>query len=140
MPEDFLDGLRPEDWASRYTFGDLRSHRPATTVAVDDGVICGFSTTAPSSDVPECAELQALYVDPEHWNRGVGRELIGEACSRMAALGFTEAFLWVLSGNARAERFYRISGWEPDGSSRLDEVRGITVVELRYCRRLQPDS
>jgi hypothetical protein len=42
-----------------------------------------------------------------------------------------------MAGNARAERFYRIDGWEPDGESKTDSVWGITVDEIRYQRRLE---
>jgi hypothetical protein len=50
--------------------------------------------------------------------------------------GFSEAVLWVLVGNERAERFYRIDGWGPDGQRRLQCVHGITVDEIRYFRSL----
>jgi hypothetical protein len=45
--------------------------------------------------------------------------------------------LWVIARNERAERFYQCDGWVPDGSRRLDEVWGVTVDEIRYCRSLR---
>jgi hypothetical protein len=51
-------------------------------------------------------------------------------------LGFTEALLWVLIGNDRAERFYRADGWLPDGQRRDDDVWGARVSEIGYRRRL----
>jgi hypothetical protein len=51
-------------------------------------------------------------------------------------LGFRNAFLWVLVGNVRAERFYRIDQWVSDDVRRTDSVWGITVNELRYQRGL----
>jgi hypothetical protein len=45
------------------------------------------------------------------------------ARARIAGLGFTEAVLWVLDGNSRAEAFYRADGWTRDGAER-DEVLG----------------
>ena len=47
-----------------------------------------------------------------------------------------DAVLWVLIGNERAKRFYRLDGWIPDGQRRDEEVHGITVDELRYRRPL----
>jgi hypothetical protein len=58
------------------------------------------------------------------------------ARARLFELGFRKAFLWVLAGNVRAERFYRIDEWTPDGLRRTDTVWGVTVDELRYQRGL----
>lgn len=138
LPDGYLDALEPADRADRYTFGDLRPSGPVTTVAVDEHVICGFATAGPCRDsgTSDAGELLAIYVDPGWWNRGVGRMLIGDARNRLATDGFAEAVLWVLVGNHRAEHFYRLDGWRPDGQRRTDEVHGITVDELRYRRPL----
>jgi GNAT superfamily N-acetyltransferase len=77
LPDEYLDGLRAEDRANRYTFDLVRR---------SDGV-----------------------------GTGVGRVLMADARTRLSDLGFTEAVLWVLTGNDRADRFYRADGWLPDG-------------------------
>src|SRR3954471_23879887 len=77
LPAGYLDSLRAEDRAARYTFG--RADGPRTTVAVehretgggaprgiDGGELVGFATI-------HGAELCALHVAPEAWGRGVGR-------------------------------------------------------------------
>ena len=46
----------------------------------------------------------------------------------------------MLTGNARARRFYEIAGWVADGSERTGEVFGITVPEVRYRRRSTSDE
>jgi hypothetical protein len=51
-------------------------------------------------------------------------------------LGFRNAVLWVLAGNVRADGFYRIDRWVPDGLRRTDSVWGVTVDEVRYRRGL----
>ena len=80
---------------------------------------------------------QVAYVDPTAWGRGVGRVLMANARSRLSGLGFTEAVLWALTGNDRADRFYRADGWLPDGQRREEDVWGIRVSNIRY-RRLLP--
>ena len=112
---------------------------PSTIVAVEDGVICGFATTGPSArrrTSPTQGEVLALYVDPEAWGLGVGRRLMAEARERLGRSGFTDAVLWVLVGNDRAERFYRLDGGCPTGGRRTVEVWGVAVDEVRYRRRL----
>jgi hypothetical protein len=44
LPDEYLDGLRAEDRAGRYTFGSADPGVPSTIVAVVDGVIRGFAT------------------------------------------------------------------------------------------------
>lgn len=127
LPEPYLDSLRAEDRAARYTFG--RADGPRTTVAVDAGAVVGFATI-------HGAELCALHVDPAVWGGGVGRALIAQARADLAAAGIAEAHLWVLVGNARAERFYQRDGWTTDGTRRSDTVWGAAVDELAYRRRL----
>jgi ribosomal protein S18 acetylase RimI-like enzyme len=159
LPERYLQGLRAEDRRDRYVFASPRPEvvttlGPVTTVAVEDGVICGFVTTGPSPDarvsadvadvpgvadvpdVPGRGDVLALYVDPDAWGRGVGRRLMAEARRTLGDGGFAEAVLWVLVGNDRAQRFYRADGWRPDDRRRNVEVWGIAVEEIRYRRRL----
>jgi GNAT superfamily N-acetyltransferase len=138
LPDEYLDGLDPSDRMARYTFGATDPDAPSTIVAVDDGVICGFATTgrSPDADTSDAGELFGLYLDPGSWGLGIGRRLMAEARQRLSGGGFTEAVLWVLVGNVRAERFYRIDGWSPDGRRRRDLVWDITVDEVGYRRPL----
>jgi GNAT superfamily N-acetyltransferase len=138
IADDYLDQLRPEDRAVRYTFGCTDPRQPATIVAVEGQAICGFATTAPARDpdAANCGELCALYVDPDWWGRGVGAALVTCARARLVDLGFRHAIAWVLAGNARAEHFYRIDRWIPDGTRRTPLVWGVTVDEMRYRRAL----
>jgi ribosomal protein S18 acetylase RimI-like enzyme len=136
VPDRYLDGLRPGDRAPHYRFGDPDPTRPATVVAVDGRAILGFATSGQSPDAPRSGELMALYVDPDHWRRGVGRALLQDARARLADRGFRHARLWVFVGNDRAERFYQRDGWAADGRRREDEVWGVAVAEIGYRRAL----
>jgi GNAT superfamily N-acetyltransferase len=139
LPDDYLDQLRPEDRASRYDFASRDPFKPRTIVAVEDGLISGFATTAPARnpDLKECGELYALYVDPRRWDRKLGVALVSAARGYLGRMGFKRACLWILAGNTRAERFYEINGWLPDGARKTDVVWGITVNEVRYQRELE---
>jgi ribosomal protein S18 acetylase RimI-like enzyme len=138
LPDHYLDHLRPEERAARYTFGSDDPALPRTLVATEDGVILGFATTGPAPDADSASrgQLFALYADPEAWNLGIGRSLVAAARAQMLAAGFTDAVLWVMAGNARAQRFYVIDGWTDDDHRRTERVWGIDVDELRYRRRL----
>jgi GNAT superfamily N-acetyltransferase len=138
LSDEYLDGLRPEDRATSYTFGRLGHDHPTTIVSVEHETICGFATIGPSRDAGTegIGALHALYVDPDCWDTGIGRTLVHEARQRLAGQGFEEAALWVLAGNERAERFYRKDGWAADGARRSDEVWSVAIDEVRYRRTL----
>jgi GNAT superfamily N-acetyltransferase len=138
LPAAYLDQLRPEERAQRYDFATQDIRKPATLVAVDENRVCGFATTAPARDTesPDQGELCALYVDPDKWGCGAGTALIVAARARLFEQGYRYANLWLLAGNARAARFYRKDGWLPDGQSRIEQVWGITINEIRYQRPL----
>jgi ribosomal protein S18 acetylase RimI-like enzyme len=129
LPDAYLDGLRAEDRAARYTFD--RADGPRMTVAIDSGAIVGFVTIT----VADC-EVDALYVDRGVWGRGVGSALIARARADLAAAGVVEARLWMLVGNTRAQRFYERDGWTTDGTRRMYNVWNIDLDEIEYRRLL----
>ena len=136
LPAAFLDALRPEDRARRYDFATTDPLKPRTILAVEAGVILGFVAISPSRDADLSAhgEICALYVDPPHWSRGIGLALVSAARARLVESGYGEALLWALVGNARADRFYRMDGWEPDGARRTLSREDVTPDEIRYRR------
>src|SRR3954452_21196189 len=89
LPDEYLDGLRPEDRAHHYTFGDQNPESPLTFVALDD-VIRGFVTVGRAAD-PDglTGEISALYVDPPFWGLGIGGLLLAHAHTRLRSQGFT---------------------------------------------------
>jgi GNAT superfamily N-acetyltransferase len=138
LSDAYLSNLQPEDRAQRYTFGAVSPSSPRTLVAVESGVIRGFATIAPAQDESRAspAELNALYVDPDCWGRGIGADLECAGRTALYQLGYRRAELWVLLGNLRAMRFYESQGWGNEATSRQAEVWGVTVTEIRYVRSL----
>jgi len=80
-------------------------------VAERDGVIVGFAAVLPRPDGN--AELDALFVEPSLWKRGVGRLLV-ERCADLAR-GRGSRILHVV-GNPHAEGFYGACGFRTTGS------------------------
>ena len=131
-------------WAPAYPFEgpsleerlDLHRRFPPSFVAEVDGVVVGFVGVGPSRDPDAEGELYTIYVDPAHWRTGAGRELICAGEQRMRELGYSHVVLWVLDGNARAQRFYESAGWTADGESRTIEFVGRSLPEVRYAKQL----
>lgn len=105
-------------------------------VAESDGVVTGFVSVGASRDTPGEGELYAIYVDPDHWGTGAGRELIAAGEDWLRSHGYEDATLWVLEDNPRARRFYVAAGWRFDGERRPIEFLGVEVPEVRYRKQL----
>lgn len=80
-------------------------------VAQCDGVILGFAAVLTRPDGN--AELDALFVEPSLWKRGVGRLLV-EHCADVAR-GRAASILHVV-GNPHAEGFYAACGFRTTGA------------------------
>jgi L-amino acid N-acyltransferase YncA len=79
MPDEFLDSL---DVGKRANMWRELTQNPDKIVFVADdrkGNIVGFSALGPSRDTdadPNTAEVSAIYVHPEQWQKGIGRALL----------------------------------------------------------------
>ena len=141
LPPSDLDQLEVsqfESWRGRRIEAMDRSN--SATLVVDDEGVAGFVDVGPTRDehldAGEVAELYAIYLDPDRWDRGYGRALILAAETAMADLGFDSAMLWVLEDNARARAFYEAAGWRPDGGRQLERIISTDLYEVRYAKVL----
>jgi GNAT superfamily N-acetyltransferase len=133
-----------DSWAAAYTLPgptleqrlDQHGRFPASFVAEVDGEVVGFVGVGPSRDPDAEGELYTIYVHPNHWGTGVGRELIRAGEERLRELGHLRVVLWVLDGNTRAQCFYESSGWMADGERRTIEFVGQSIPEVRYAKQL----
>jgi len=123
--------IDPERWRAR-----LVEPPPGWRTFVADRAlrVAGFACTGTNRDDATIGELYALYVDPDAWGDGIGRELIAHAEEALRPYG--EATLWVLEDNPRARRFYEAAGWTLDeGVAKTDTFLETEVVEVRYRKR-----
>jgi GNAT superfamily N-acetyltransferase len=63
--------------------------------------------------------LDALYVIPSCWGKGVGPRLHDHALTWIRELGCKRCHLWVLEQNTRARHFYENRGWRLNGDARV---------------------
>ncbi len=142
LPAEFLDGLSAEratrteqwqDWLS------TDSPKRSVLVVVDDEDVVGFAHLGPSGDKDlkpnEVGELYAMYLDPGRYRQGWGSALMTAVFDELRASGFSDASLWVMTGNASARAFYEQAGWEADGAE-TDQCLGITMPAVRYRAKL----
>jgi GNAT superfamily N-acetyltransferase len=144
LPQDYLDGLDPGQRIGRWavTLGEAGWPRRGVLVAEQAGEVAGFARICPARDADQdpaaVGELTAIYLLPQAWGAGLGRELIAAARAGLGEAGFREAVLWVLDTNERARRFYAADGWRRDGALKEEELHGAVMSEVRYRRPLAP--
>ncbi|HZP97902.1 MAG TPA: GNAT family N-acetyltransferase [Reyranella sp.] len=91
---------------------------PGVWVWEENGDILGFS----AADTRD-GSIWALFVDPAHERRGIGRRLFEKALDVLRAHGHKTAWL-TTQPTSRAEGFYKAAGWKVIGTS----PRGETIL------------
>ncbi len=139
LPDVFLDQLDVEarrvGWAQ--TIADADWPRTGTLVATEaNRNVVGFAHVGPARDddvdPAVVGELAAIYLLPGVWGSGVGRRLMAAAVGVLRDAGFGAAILWVLEGNERAQRFYKIGGWQLDSAAKDIVIADTPLAEVRY--------
>jgi ribosomal protein S18 acetylase RimI-like enzyme len=161
MPQEYLDGLDPAarvagwrrnlETLDRSSSGVLvaASTQTASTQTASPEItspetagpgIAGFVSYWPTRDDDDnparTGEVAAIYLHPDAWGQGLGRQLMAATLENLAAAGYRDATLWVLQDNARARRFYSQAGWAADGAAKTDDLDGFPLLEVRYRRPL----
>jgi GNAT superfamily N-acetyltransferase len=115
---------------------DLRFARSGSWihVAVEGDALVGaiaFAQATVSRDdrtpVAGLGHVSAVFVDPDHWRRGIARQMLDGAEAAMRAAGHDRAQLWTLEGSP-AEQLYAALGWRRDGRRDTFPPMGLTTV------------
>jgi ribosomal protein S18 acetylase RimI-like enzyme len=106
-------------------------------VADLDGLVVGFIRFGPYDFAPsaETGALEFIYLAPEFWDQGLGKQMLAAAEQGLASMGFSSAYLAVYEANQRARSFYERNGWAFDGS-RWEVDRHGPVAQVRYAKDL----
>jgi ribosomal protein S18 acetylase RimI-like enzyme len=138
VPTQFLASLSTQERANMWRTAILEQDGAVLLAVAPHGEV-GFISFGPSRDKDgkENAEVYAIYVLPQFWHQGIGRELLDEAERRLEDQHFIAFTLWVLEKNARARRFYEARGFRLDASRKDETIGGLLLTELRYEKRIR---
>ena len=128
MPDFFLNALTPQNCAPKpdHIAPDRR------LVAEVDGDVVGTVTFGKGRENASLAEIQSIYVLPDHWSKGQGSDLFRGVVERAKAQGYPGLYVWTLEGNTRAKAFYEHMGMTATGETREFEIAGAYLPEVRY--------
>ena len=136
LPGEFLAELSVDN-RERMWLDEIKVLPPERRpwVAEAAGEIIGFVTAGASRGAdPQRGEgeVYAIYVLPDCWARGVGRNLLAHAERDLISHGYNEAILWCFADNARGRAFYEQMGWQLDGGTMMRPIAGLELEEVRY--------
>jgi GNAT superfamily N-acetyltransferase len=123
------------NWHRRFADPEARIR-----IAESDGAVvgaCGWTQARGDHGIgqllPGRAHVNAVFVDPAHWRRGIAAMLLDEAVAAMRDAGFTSAQLWTPAG-APAQLFYEAGGWTLTG--RTLHMQEMNLLLVMYERSL----
>jgi len=107
-------------------------------VAENDGKIIGnlVLSGCRDDDKANAGEIIAIYLLPEQWDKGFGRQMMEYAVMELENLGYNEIVIWVLEENHRARRFYEKCNFIPDGTQKELCIDKPLIV-VRYVNRVE---
>ena len=137
VPDDQL-GTLSIDKRQQFWRDAIEYMEPQVQVATDGDKVIGFVGFDRSRDAgtpSTCGEIWAIYVEPAHWNKGVGMALWDAANDGLKEEGCTKVTVWVPVRNERAVRFDEHAGFKREMSSLKTVVIGtVKLEEIRLKR------
>jgi ribosomal protein S18 acetylase RimI-like enzyme len=88
------------------------------------------------------AELYGIYLLPEYWSMGYGKQLYRATETRIRQNLVENLVLWVFKNNTRARSFYEAVGYRLE-SGKQKEARfagATTAMEVRYRKPLNGET
>lgn len=137
VPQDFLDNLKEDFWVS--TFENWMSNNAITVqIIYDKNLPVGCISYGKSRDtlLQDWAEIVSIYVIPNYFNKGFGKELLKTALTDIKNMGYKNAYLWVLNENIKAQNFYKNKGFSATDNKVACEISGKELIDFRYTIEL----
>ena len=136
IPEEIIESKcskRYENWINKLSQDNLMHY----IIKINNKIIGIFGVYDPQDEQMDNSyyELHYLYLHPEYWGKGYGREAINFVKKISYTRGKQNLILWVLEKNKRARHFYEKCGFNFDGIQNK-VVIGIPLTELRYSYNL----
>lgn len=127
LTDDYLDKVAPterlEVWTAR--FAAAAPEMQVTVSKAADGNLQGFACVFANHSPADGHLLDNLHVHPAGHGKGLGKSLMQHAAQRLLDTGHHgELYLWVLTDNLPAIRFYERMGGRPGRVENHDLVAG----------------
>jgi len=134
VPDAYLDAMKTDDSTRMWTrVLEAASDAACTFVALIDDELVGFAAgiTLAQPKLGFDAELSALYILPSVQRAGIGRHLLAQVATTLAAAGAPNMLVWVLAKNKKARQFYEGLGGQllAEQTFKWDD---LDLIEVAY--------
>lgn len=108
VPKEFLDIFTPKRRTEvfRKTFPTSKSEYYIAYVNNNPMGMLVIGKSQDDDANENVCEIECIYLLPEYWSKGYGRQHMDFAIGRLKELSYRRVNLWVLAENLRARRFY----------------------------------
>jgi GNAT superfamily N-acetyltransferase len=79
--------------------------------------------------IPDYGHVSMVFVHPDLWGQGVGRQLLQGLHERVSERGWSRTTLWTRASNARARGLYEGPGYRKSGQE-MNLVNGDLIIQL----------
>lgn len=139
IPESILQDLSIEERTQQWS--DLIKQNVKVLVIEVNHKIVGFASICAFRDAHGDGgkgEISAIYLHPDYWRLGLGTQLCLAALSELSSSGYKTIYLWVLSDNHQARKFYESLGFHNAGTTKMEEFYegGALLEEVLYMKKL----
>lgn len=144
VPDEYLDGLAEDHWvtffekaltegslSAKLIFDKERAVGAVAYGAAQTTLPVGGTLVGSGGDYSAFGEVASLYLLPEYYDKGYGRELLEKVRGELLE-DHEGVYLWVLRENERARAFYEKLGFVPTEDACLCEIEGKTLTDIRY--------
>lgn len=142
IPDTVLDNLSIKE--RHHMWHTLIRNNVKILVLEKNNKIIGFASLCASRDADTnqktCGEISAIYLNPDVWHQGLGKQLCQKAFVELKKIGFNEVILWVLEANTQAKRFYESMGFIATGDTKSVKYNNEVILnEIRYRKNLNAE-
>lgn len=130
LPLDFwVDTLKAHHETGRFQTAILRAE------GEDVGIGCfGLSRDYES---PALGEVISFYFLPRAWGKGYAGALMDGLVDALRGMGCETVYVWTLSDNVRAQRFYERYGFQRTGRENPVAFQGEGKINVEYVMDLR---
>lgn len=133
LQQDTIDAALDEWYAREQLRQHVEGDDISFFVAEDDGLVRGY--VSGGKNELGSGEVAAIYVDPEHWRRGLGTRLIEHFEAHGRERGWSTMQIRVIAENDVARSFYEKHGYEVESTEEAP-LFGEPITEVCYQKSL----
>lgn len=131
--QDTIDAALDEWYAREQIRQHVENDDFSFFVAEDGGLVCGY--VSGGKNELGSGEVAAIYVDPEHWRRGIGTRLIDHFEAHGLERGWRTMQIRVIAENDIARTFYEKHEYEVESTEEAP-LFGEPIAEVCYQKSL----